>query len=135
MKTVGVIGAGQMGAGIAQVSAQAGQVDRSRVPDRSATRDTSPEERQARAAETLWRVTCASCHGHQGRGDGPGRMPGVSMPDMTTTAWQTSQTDEAIALVIRQGRGTMPAFGERLAPAAIAQLVGHIRRFTPSAEQ
>jgi len=62
-------------------------------------------------------------------------MPGVSMPDMTTTAWQTSQTEEAIAQVIREGRGTMPAFGERLAPAAISQLVGHVRRFTPGAER
>jgi mono/diheme cytochrome c family protein len=105
----------------------ANQVDRSRVPDRSATRDTSPEERRARAAQTLWRVTCASCHGHQGRGDGPSRMPGATLPDMTSAAWQSGITDEAILQVVREGRGSMPAFGERLAPNALTQLVGHIR--------
>ena len=103
------------------------QVDRSRVPDRSATRETSPEERRARAAQTLWRVTCASCHGHIGRGDGPGRVAGMNMPDMTTAAGQEGVTDEAMVQVIGEGRGMMPAFAERLVPNAVAQLVRHIR--------
>jgi len=104
------------------------ELDRSRVPDRSATQATSPEERRARAARTLWRVTCASCHGHQGQGDGPSRMPGgVTMPDMSSAEWQAGITDEAMMQVIREGRGMMPGFAERLAPNAMTQLVVHIR--------
>ena len=103
------------------------QIDRSRVPDRSASRETSPEERRAMASRTLWRVHCSTCHGHGGRGDGMTRMPGVELPDMTTAAWQDATTDESMIAVITQGRGVMPAFGERIGPEAITQLVAHIR--------
>jgi len=109
----------------------ANQIDRSRVPDRSASRDTSPEERRAMAARTLWRVHCSTCHGHGGAGDGTARMPGVQMPDMTTASWQDGVTDEAMVAVITQGRGVMPAFEARIGAEAIRQLVAHIRTMRP----
>ncbi len=80
-------------------------------------------------AATLWRVSCAECHGAGGRGDGP-KAPGP-MPDLTDPAWQRRTTDAQVRERIEQGspRG-MPAFGERLAPAAIEALVGYVRRLS-----
>jgi len=99
------------------------------APPGSATNaDLSPEQREARAAASLWTVLCASCHGREGLGNGPGAPPGAQVANLTTAAWQSSRTDEQIAAVITQGQGLMPAFAERLNPRGIAALVGHVRR-------
>lgn len=79
------------------------------------------------AAAALWTVTCASCHGRAGLGDGPsapGPMVSFASPD-----WQRANDDAAIAAVIREGRNMMPPFGETIAPEGISALVALIRRF------
>lgn len=101
-----------------------GTIDRSRVPQRDEPEAGGPE----RAAAALFQVSCASCHGLQGLGDGGGRPPGVELPDMTDPGWQDSVSDEQLVEVIRDGRGQMPAFGERVRPQGIEALVHHIRR-------
>jgi mono/diheme cytochrome c family protein len=81
----------------------------------------------ARAAEALWNVTCAGCHGRQGRGDGAARPPGAAMPDLASPAWQDARSDEAIAVAIRDGRGMMPGFASQMHAEAIRVLVAHVR--------
>ena len=80
------------------------------------------------AAEALWNLRCATCHGSQGRGDGPQRPPGIAIPDMTQAAFQGQRTDEQLGQVISNGRGMMPAFGQELTEAGIAALVQQIRK-------
>ncbi|MEM7606922.1 MAG: cytochrome c [Myxococcota bacterium] len=82
-------------------------------------------EQTARAAAALFRVSCASCHGAGGAGDGPAAEQ--ELASFADAAWQEAQSDEAIAQVIAQGRGAMPGFGQRLPAEAIAALVMHIR--------
>ncbi len=81
----------------------------------------------ARAAQALWNVSCATCHGRDGRGGGVARPPGAQLPDLASTAWQDARTDDAIAVMIRDGRGLMPAFGSKLHPEAIVLLVAQVR--------
>ena len=81
----------------------------------------------ARAAEALWGMRCATCHGAGGRGDGSGRPPGVAMPDMTSAAYQRSRSDADLHAVIKGGRGLMPAFGDQLSDLGIDELVKHVR--------
>ncbi len=88
---------------------------------------SSPEAQEARAAAELYGVICASCHGAGGDGDGPARPPGVAMPRFAAAAWQASRTDEALAQVIVEGRGTMPPFGQQVNPRGVAALVRHLR--------
>lgn len=87
----------------------------------------SPELAQAGLDEVTliaWRQNCVRCHGVLGRGDGPqGRM--FNATDLTNSAFQTRVTDEAIAAVIKQGRGAMPPFA--LPDATIASLVRLVR--------
>ncbi len=87
----------------------------------------------------LWVEACASCHGPSGAGDGPGAPEDVELQDLTDPEWQDQVDDEAIAAVIREGRGAMPAYGptapgdRRLNERGIAALVGHIRRLRQAA--
>ena len=79
------------------------------------------------AAAALWNVTCASCHGRAGEGNGPaapGPLVSFANPD-----WQRTVSDADITQVITNGRNMMPAFGETIAPAGIEALVVLIRRF------
>jgi len=110
------------------------RVPRERQPERPPER--SPElqgQERAAAAQTLWRISCAGCHGAEGRGDG--EAYDGELADLTDPEWQASVTDEAIARSITLGQGSMPAFGEILAPAGIAALVEHVRRFGGAEEQ
>jgi len=102
---------------------EGGEIDPSRVPDS----DGPPGTDEERAVTALWTVSCASCHGRTGRGDGPGQPPGAQVRDLTDAEWQASVTDEEIAQVITGGRGLMPSFGDRINPRGVEGLVRLIR--------
>jgi len=71
-----------------------------------------------------WQQNCTSCHGALGRGDGPqGQL--VHAADLSRPDWQAAVSDEAIATIIREGRGRMPSFN--LPDATITRLVALVR--------
>ena len=105
------------------------QVDPSRVPQAAAPEEGGVE----RAAAALWNVSCASCHGRDGRGQGPARPPGAPIPDFTSAELQKQRTDEQLLQVIREGRGMMPGFSKQVNPQGMSALVGHIRTFAAAA--
>ncbi len=81
-------------------------------------------------ARALWSSQCASCHGREGRGDGPAATV-ARPPDMTTASFQSAHTDEQLATSILRGKsGTMPAFGT-LRPEAVSVLARLVRSFGP----
>lgn len=88
---------------------------------------------EQRTARTVYLVTCAGCHGAQGRGDGPDRAPVMRLPSFASPTWQASLTDEQIVSIISLGRGMMPAFGERIPPDGVRALVAHLRTMAPAA--
>lgn len=98
-------------------------------PDRTPPTATAPEEGGSeRAADALFNVSCAGCHGRDGKGQGPQRPPGVTPPDMTTPEFQAQRTDAQLAQVIREGRGLMPPFGKQVNDQGIEALVAKVRR-------
>ena len=94
-----------------------------RVPEEPAPASNPTEM----AAQALWQVHCAGCHGETGRGDGQALPPSVEIPDMASSSWQNARDDRALEEVIGNGRGMMPRFGDRLSAKSIASLVHHIR--------
>jgi cytochrome c oxidase cbb3-type subunit 3 len=76
-------------------------------------------------ADTMWRSTCAVCHGMLGRGDGP-NGPMVKAPDLTEKSFLASRNDAQLAAVIRGGKGKMPAFPQ-LPPSVVNALVRRVR--------
>ncbi len=93
--------------------------------------------------QLLFTTYCASCHGEQGRGDGPAadrfaRDLGVRPANLTTPEFQSSRTDAALARAIRDGSLAvhrslyMPAWGVTLSESQIADLVAFIRQLGAS---
>jgi mono/diheme cytochrome c family protein len=85
-----------------------------------------------RAADALYTVSCAGCHGRDGRGQGTQRPPGAPLPDFTAREFQTQRADPDLATVIRDGRGMMPGFGKQVNDQGIGALVAKVRRFGTS---
>ncbi len=74
--------------------------------------------------ELSWQQKCSTCHGPQGRGDGP-QAAMMAPPDLTDDERLARLKDADIANVIRNGRGKMPPFD--LPPSVVTGLVGRIR--------
>lgn len=107
--------------------------DMERVP--SAT-ESEPEsiDPALRAARALFNAACATCHGREGGGGGPNLPPGVAVPNFGDRAWQSARSDEELAKVIREGRNTMPAFGEQLRAEGVDALVAYVRSLGAAAQ-
>jgi mono/diheme cytochrome c family protein len=102
------------------------QADPSRTPPSS----TEPEEGGTeRAADALYNVSCAGCHGRDGKGQGPQRPPGAPLPDFTDPQFHAQRTDAQLLQVLREGRGLMPPFGKQLNDQGLDALIAKVRRF------
>jgi len=80
----------------------------------------------------LFRNNCARCHGADGRGDTPlGQTHNT--PDFTNAEWWHKNSaiagTRSLTTIVRQGKGDMPAFGEKLKPNEITGLVKYVRKF------
>jgi mono/diheme cytochrome c family protein len=104
------------------------QADDSRQPMQEAVPEQGGVER---AAAALFNVSCASCHGREGHGDGPARPPAAQIPDFASAEFQKARTDEQLAQVIREGKNMMPPFGKQVNPQGITALIAHVRLLGP----
>jgi mono/diheme cytochrome c family protein len=107
---------------------QPADIDPARVPAAS-----SPAEAEqggvSRAAAALFNVSCAGCHGRDGKGQGVARPPGAQLPDFTSADFQKQRTDAQLIQAIREGRGMMPGFGKQVNDQGLAALVAHVRAY------
>ena len=76
--------------------------------------------------DLAWRNQCQSCHGAEGRGDGPqGAM--FKAADLGRDEWQSKISDQEIAATIVNGKGRMPKF--ELPDEVVKGLVVRVRSF------
>jgi mono/diheme cytochrome c family protein/uncharacterized membrane protein len=73
----------------------------------------------AEQGRELFATHCAACHGRDARGSG-------GTPDLTDATDRLGVAE--VATTIREGRGGMPAFGQRLEDAEIQDLVAHLEQ-------
>jgi len=75
----------------------------------------------------FYRSNCAACHGVDGsaRGTGGVRLPGRVLAN---AGWMGKQEDQALIRSIREGKGAMPSFKEKLAPDDCNRLLVEILR-------
>jgi mono/diheme cytochrome c family protein len=81
---------------------------------------------RTRDAERLYKTYCASCHGEQGRGDGPasaGLTP--RPPDLTHVT--EHHRDGEVAWKIATGRGAMPGWKNTLSEKQIWNVVNYLK--------
>jgi len=90
----------------------------------------APDPKVVRA----WKAKCAPCHGADGKGDtDQGKKMLVS--DMTSKAWQSSQTDEQLKKAISDGvkkekngvKQEMDGYKDTLTPEQIGALAQYVR--------
>jgi len=77
-------------------------------------------------AKEFYAANCALCHGQDGRGAGNPIMP---VPDFSDITWQKEKGDEELIQVMRNGKGLMPAWKEKLTTEQIKALIGLVRKF------
>jgi cytochrome c6 len=76
-------------------------------------------------ASALFKSKCSLCHGDDGSGATPtGRA--LKAKDLRSDEVQKN-SDSELTEVITKGRNKMPAFGQKLKPDQIQQLVAYIR--------
>ncbi|MGH7475709.1 MAG: c-type cytochrome [Longimicrobiales bacterium] len=84
---------------------------------------------QIARGQVLYDRYCSVCHGAQGAGDGPvigpGKFPFAPSLHLPITV---QRTDGYVYAVIRQGRGLMPSYGERLTHDERWYVVGYLRQ-------
>lgn len=63
-----------------------------------------PASSPAKLAEEIFVSRCVTCHGPQGKGDGPGSLGLVPPPrNLADAAWQATVTDEYLEKIIAYG--------------------------------
>jgi mono/diheme cytochrome c family protein len=77
-------------------------------------------------AASLFKSKCVMCHGEDGSGNTPSGQA-LKAKDLRSEETQ-KKSDAEIAEVITKGRNKMPAFGQKLKPEQIQQLVAYIRQ-------
>lgn len=115
--------------------AQPAQAQPTPDPSHEGAQEPEPSGGTDRASRALWAVTCAGCHGRDGRGHGEALPPGAQLPDFTSEAFQHGRSDAQLAQAIRDGKGLMPPFAKKLSEEGVAALVRRVRAFdvTPGA--
>jgi len=76
-------------------------------------------------AEKTYKTNCVLCHAPDGSGSSPSGKA-LKAEDLRSELIQ-NKTDAELAAAITDGTGKMPAFGKKLKPDQIAQLVAYIR--------
>lgn len=85
------------------------------------------------AGAALFNVHCATCHGPDGRGDGPGAPPMARVPDLTDPVLAARRSDADVEVLILAGRGFMPGFESTIPREGIRALALHVRTLAPPA--
>jgi len=73
----------------------------------------------------IYKANCVLCHSADGSGDNP-TGKAMHAKDLRSDEVQ-KQSDEELAAAITKGKGKMPAFGAKIRPDDVTNLVTYIR--------
>lgn len=94
------------------------------------TNPVTPTEETQAHAKMLYGIDCAMCHGT--KGDGKGDLVAdmqLTMKDLTNPASLQGMTDGQLFYIIKNGKGKMPAEGDRAKDPDVWNLVILVRSF------
>jgi len=83
--------------------------------------------RSLRRGRQVFEQYCIVCHGPAGRGDGTVVPKFVPPPDLTMET-SVQRTDGYLYAVLRQGRGIMPGYGDKIRGADRWHVVNYVRQ-------
>jgi mono/diheme cytochrome c family protein len=83
------------------------------------------------AGKKTYGYDCAMCHGKDGEGKGDlAEDMKLKLPDYTDPAALKDKTDGELFYIIKNGKGDMPAEGDRVKTDDIWNLVNYVRSFS-----
>ena len=85
----------------------------------------SPDVRADDDSAKLYKTNCVICHAADGSGNTPSGKA-LKAKDIGSSEVQKA-TDAEIAAIFTNGKNKMPAFGKKLKPEEIKQLVAYVR--------
>jgi mono/diheme cytochrome c family protein len=88
------------------------------------------------AGKAVYAKYCRSCHGPEGKGDGPGTPKDVHPANLTDAKWDHGSTDGEIFTTIKMGvppKFDMDSWDGRIKDPDIWNLVNYIRTLAPKA--
>src|SRR5262249_40239872 len=76
----------------------------------------------------VYKDRCVLCHGPLGQGDAPAAAGLTPKPrNHTDGAYMNSRTNDQLIQVIKNGKGSMPAWGTTLTDAQVRAVLTHVR--------
>nr|AAY89262.1 hypothetical protein [uncultured bacterium BAC10-10] len=90
------------------------------------------------AGKATFTKYCRSCHGAEGKGDGPGAPKDVHPANLIDAKWDHGSTDGEIFTTIKAGVGPkfdMDSWDGRIKDPDIWNLVNYIRSLSPTAKK
>ena len=85
------------------------------------------------AGKKVFEKECLSCHGPNGKGDGPKAAQIKTPPRDLSSAQVTAQSDGALYWKLNEGRNPMPKFDELLTDDQRWQVIDYLRTFAAPA--
>lgn len=87
----------------------------------------TPTPKRLARGKKLFEMSCAPCHGSDGKGDGSVRFLLTLPPANLTRAEPTERSDGYLYSTIRDGSITMPAYGDALSPEERWDVILYVR--------
>ena len=104
----------------------------------AAGQENNPSAADTKALEqgkAIYVRECSSCHGLQGKGDGPAAIALTPKPrNLAKVTADQNKTDDQFFQQISGGRSPMPAYKSVLSDTQIRQVIAYIRSFGASAK-
>jgi mono/diheme cytochrome c family protein len=92
-----------------------------------ATQFTSAATGDAEKGKIVYDTNCLPCHGERGKGDGPIGAALRPSPTPLISSKARVRSDSDLLTIIRDGRGVMPAWKNRLKEQDIQNVLAYIR--------
>jgi mono/diheme cytochrome c family protein len=125
---VGALGLGALAA------AQDGKpADEWKAPARAAKKKNpvASDEKSIAAGKEVYTKNCFSCHGPEGKGDGPAAKDLEKRPGNLSDPKLWAQTDGALFWKVTEGRKPMPTFEKLLSEEERWSVINYVRTLAP----
>jgi mono/diheme cytochrome c family protein len=118
----------------ADLNAEDAKPDEWKAPARASRKKNpiAPDEKSISRGEVVYVKECLSCHGKDGKGDGPASVDLNPKPRDLHTPKVWEQTDGSIFWKLTEGRKPMPSYEKLLSEDDRWHVINYLHKYAPS---